>query len=74
MVYTPAKADVEGFRPSPMSATHEVTLLLAAWAKGNQQALDELTPLVYKRAALACRELLAERTPGPHASADGAGP
>lgn len=31
-----------------MSATHEVTLLLAAWANGNQRALDELTPLVYK--------------------------
>jgi RNA polymerase sigma-70 factor (ECF subfamily) len=31
-----------------MSATHEVTLLLAAWAKGSQQALDELTPLVCK--------------------------
>ena len=27
---------------------HEVTLLLAEWAKGNKQALDELTPLVYK--------------------------
>lgn len=31
-----------------MSDTHEVTLLLAAWAKGNQQALDDLTPLVYR--------------------------
>lgn len=31
-----------------MSDTHEVTLLLAKWARGNQQALDELTPLVYK--------------------------
>jgi RNA polymerase sigma-70 factor, ECF subfamily len=31
-----------------MSVTHEVTLLLAKWAKGNQQALDELTPLVYR--------------------------
>jgi RNA polymerase sigma-70 factor, ECF subfamily len=31
-----------------MSATHEVTRLLAAWAEGNQHALDELTPLVYK--------------------------
>jgi RNA polymerase sigma-70 factor (ECF subfamily) len=31
-----------------MSDTHEVTLLLAEWAKGNQQALDELTPLVYR--------------------------
>lgn len=48
LVYTPAKVDVEGFRPSPMSDTHEVTLLLAEWAKGNQKALDDLTPLVYR--------------------------
>jgi len=31
-----------------MSDTHEVTLLLAEWAKGNQKALDDLTPLVYR--------------------------
>ena len=31
-----------------MSATHEVTLLLAKWGEGNQQALEELTPLVYR--------------------------
>jgi RNA polymerase sigma-70 factor, ECF subfamily len=31
-----------------MSATHEVTRLLANWEKGNQKALDELTPLVYR--------------------------
>jgi RNA polymerase sigma factor (TIGR02999 family) len=31
-----------------MSDTHEVTLLLAKWANGNQQALDDLTPLVYR--------------------------
>jgi RNA polymerase sigma factor (TIGR02999 family) len=31
-----------------MSDTHEVTLLLAQWAKGNQKALDDLTPLVYR--------------------------
>jgi RNA polymerase sigma factor (TIGR02999 family) len=31
-----------------MSSTHEVTLLLDKWAKGNQEALNELTPLVYK--------------------------
>lgn len=30
------------------SDTHEVTLLLAKWAKGDEQALDALTPLVYK--------------------------
>jgi RNA polymerase sigma-70 factor, ECF subfamily len=28
--------------------THEVTRLLADWAKGNEQALDDLTPLVYQ--------------------------
>jgi RNA polymerase sigma-70 factor, ECF subfamily len=31
-----------------MPATHDVTRLLAEWAKGNQQALDDLTPLVYQ--------------------------
>jgi hypothetical protein len=31
-----------------MSDTHEVTLLLGKWAMGKQQALGELTPLVYK--------------------------
>ena len=31
-----------------MSSTHQVTLLLAEWAKGNQDALNDLTPLVYK--------------------------
>src|SRR5271157_1601648 len=31
-----------------MSETHEVTLLLAKWGKGNQQALNELMPLVYR--------------------------
>lgn len=30
-----------------MCGTHDVTLLLAEWTKGNARALDELTPLVY---------------------------
>jgi RNA polymerase sigma-70 factor (ECF subfamily) len=30
------------------SDTHEVTLLLAEWARGNQNALNDLTPLVYR--------------------------
>jgi RNA polymerase sigma-70 factor, ECF subfamily len=30
-----------------MSSSHEVTRLLAQWANGNQQALDNLAPLVY---------------------------
>jgi len=31
-----------------MSDTHELTRLLAEWGKGSQEALDELTPLVYR--------------------------
>jgi RNA polymerase sigma-70 factor (ECF subfamily) len=31
-----------------MPATYGVTQLLAEWAKGNQQALHDLTPLVYR--------------------------
>lgn len=31
-----------------MSATHDVTRLLAQWANGDQHALDQLTPLVYE--------------------------
>jgi RNA polymerase sigma-70 factor, ECF subfamily len=31
-----------------MSATHNVTELLAQWAKGEEQALNDLTPIVYK--------------------------
>ena len=30
-----------------MSSTHEVTRLLDEWARGNQQALEQLMPLVY---------------------------
>jgi RNA polymerase sigma-70 factor (ECF subfamily) len=31
-----------------MSATHYVTQLLVQWANGDKEALDDLTPLVYK--------------------------
>jgi RNA polymerase sigma-70 factor, ECF subfamily len=31
-----------------LSDTHEVTRLLAEWAKGDARALDDLTPLVYR--------------------------
>lgn len=31
-----------------MSATHDVTQLLAQWAHGDRRALDDLTPLVYR--------------------------
>jgi RNA polymerase sigma-70 factor, ECF subfamily len=43
--------------------THEVTRLLADWAKGNEQALEDLTPLVYRELRqLAASYLRRERT------------
>jgi RNA polymerase sigma-70 factor (ECF subfamily) len=47
-VYNAATIEVRRYQCGAMSDTHEVTLLLAKWAKGSQQALDELTPLVYE--------------------------
>src|ERR1700736_1046918 len=46
-----------------MSATHDVTRLLAEWARGNRQALDDLTPLgVYRELRqLAASSLRKER-------------
>ena len=45
-----------------VSGNHGVTRLLFEWAKGSQQALDELTPLVYKELRqLAASQLRKER-------------
>jgi RNA polymerase sigma-70 factor (ECF subfamily) len=43
-----ARTKFRVFNLTAMPDTHEVTLLLAEWAKGNQRALDDLTPLVYR--------------------------
>src|SRR5215831_12469919 len=41
---------------------HDLTLLLTQWARGDQQALEELTPLVYKELRqLAASQLRRER-------------
>lgn len=47
-----------------MSATHEVSRLLAEWAKGNQQALDDLTPLVYRELRQLAATYLRKEDPG----------
>jgi RNA polymerase sigma-70 factor, ECF subfamily len=47
-----------------MSATHEVTRLLADWAKGNQNALHDLTPLVYKELRQLAASYLRKERPG----------
>jgi RNA polymerase sigma factor (TIGR02999 family) len=48
-----------------MSVTHDVTRLLAQWAAGDQNALGELTPLVYRELRqLAAGYLRRERSAG----------
>jgi RNA polymerase sigma-70 factor, ECF subfamily len=47
-VYNPATLKFNTVSARAMSDTHEVTLLLVEWAKGNQNALNDLTPLVYR--------------------------
>jgi RNA polymerase sigma-70 factor, ECF subfamily len=47
-----------------LSNTHEVTRLLAEWAKGNQQALEDLTPLVYQELRQLAASYLRKELPG----------
>lgn len=41
------------------SPTHEITALLQAWNRGDHQALDKLTPLIYQQLRRAARRCLA---------------
>jgi len=47
-VYNTQRRKVRIINMSAKSATDNVTRLLAEWGSGNQQALDKLTPLVYR--------------------------
>ena len=47
-----------------LTNTHEVTRLLAEWAKGNQQALEDLTPLVYRELRQLAAGYLRKESPG----------
>ena len=47
-----------------VTATHEVSRLLAEWAHGNQQALDDLTPLVYRELRQLAASYLRREYPG----------
>jgi len=56
---TPSSLFLDG---QAMSATHDVSRLLAQWANGNEQALDDLMPLVYRELRrLAATHLRKER-------------
>jgi RNA polymerase sigma-70 factor, ECF subfamily len=47
-----------------LTNTHEVTRLLAEWAKGNQRALEDLTPLVYAELKQLAASYLRKELPG----------
>ena len=47
-----------------MSATHNVTELLAQWANGDEQALENLTPIVYKELRLLAASYLRKERQG----------
>src|ERR1700680_2200789 len=63
-VYNSPTTEVQQYQPQTMSDTHEVTLLLAEWAKGNQRALDDLTPLVYRELRLLAASYLRKERQG----------
>lgn len=44
--------------------THEVTSLLQAWGRGDDDALQRLVPLVYEQLRLAARRYMARERPG----------
>jgi RNA polymerase sigma factor (TIGR02999 family) len=49
---------------SPVSSdSHEVTRLLVAWSKGDQHALEKLTPLVYRELRRLARHYMASERP-----------
>jgi RNA polymerase sigma factor (TIGR02999 family) len=45
-------------------APHEVTGLLQAWGRGDEEALQKLTPLVYEQLRAAARRYMARERPG----------
>lgn len=47
-----------------MSVTHDVTGLLAKWANGDQRALSDLTPIVYKELRQLAASYLRRESPG----------
>jgi RNA polymerase sigma factor (TIGR02999 family) len=45
------------------SGSNEVTVLLQAWSNGNKEALDRLTPLIYREVHRIARRLMAGQRP-----------
>lgn len=47
-----------------LPSTHEVTQLLKAWTTGDEQALEKLTPLVYRQLHQVAQRYMAGQRPG----------
>jgi RNA polymerase sigma-70 factor, ECF subfamily len=47
-----------------LPSTHEVTQLLKAWTAGDEQALEKLTPMVYRELHRVARRCMAGQKPG----------
>jgi len=47
-----------------LPSNHEVTQLLQAWTTGNEQALEKLTPLVYRQLHQVAQRYMAAERPG----------
>jgi len=45
-------------------STHDVTVLLQAWSRGDEEALQKLMPLVYRDLRQAARRYMAGERPG----------
>jgi RNA polymerase sigma factor (TIGR02999 family) len=48
----------------PIPSSHDVTQLLRAWAAGDEQALEKLTPLVYEQLHRVAQRYMANERPG----------
>jgi RNA polymerase sigma factor (TIGR02999 family) len=47
-----------------LASPHDITSLLQAWGKGDEEALHKLTPLVYEQLHAAARRYMAHERPG----------
>ena len=47
----------------PIPSSHDVTQLLKAWAAGDEQALEKLTPLVYEQLHRVAQRYMATERP-----------
>ena len=47
-----------------MPSSHDITQLLLAWSEGDQAALEQLTPLVYRELRRLAKGYMRQESPG----------